>query len=232
MSKKLLMMTLVLGLVINASGCTGGEPKREEVVVKVKTENPADESVLKEEDKEDSMIAEEDLVVFQLAQESIKNYFDYEIDATDFSYEGLVGMENFWIVRLPIPDNTFQVRIAKEEEHVFNIMSYQYAYNNFREENKTFFEENVAMSDVIEYRYSKTPINEKAAKEVAEAFIASTPLADMKLKSVESFFEFKYDSSEKEYFVFEYLRTNENGLSKMISIKIDAYMKSVVEVSL
>ncbi|WBW97412.1 M56 family metallopeptidase [Oceanirhabdus sp. W0125-5] len=189
------------------------------------------------EDKSTELTSDE---AFEIASKAVKDYFDFDADKSSFDPTTIIDMGHYWILRVSNSQGSFQVRILLEDKQSFMISGSSSAAKKVEEEVKKAKNidkvDNNNYSEYIkeyyDYLYSKEPISKEESKKMAEEFIKSSPLKDMNLSfsESESFYELKYDSPEKEFYVFAYLK--DNSPQDIIFIKVNNYLKEVSELTL
>ncbi|MGY0372802.1 hypothetical protein [Clostridium sp. JNZ J1-5] len=146
---------------------------------------------------------------FKIAVKTTKNYFKLNGDESKFKLDKISDMKTYWIVFISNGKESFQVRISLQDK-------------------KPFF-----ISRNISSNYKNKPISKDASKKIADNFIKSSPLKNTKLKFLKSSYELKFNSSEKEYYVFEYVKQNKDPKNpqNLIIVKVNTFSKAVSEIS-
>lgn len=174
---------------------------------------------------------------FEIASKTVKDYFNFNADKSVFDPKYIADLGHYWIVNVRNNEGIYEVSILLEDKQPFLIKGSASPDNKLIEEFKNVKNvEDVDIREYYEYCYSKKPISKEESKNIAEAFIKSTPLKDQDLKFLESesFYELKYDSPEKEYYVFAYLKgdTDPKNPQNIVFIKINTYTREIHSVSI
>jgi hypothetical protein len=224
MNKKMnLLLSALLVTSILSVGCgqkTTDQPQVEGTAeVTIQASNVQEEEVVKD--------------ASTVAKETVQAYFhetaidDLTIEETDFT-------EDIKIINLYANNSEFykySVRVDVNDLKAFMIQS-SAASGKLRSE--AIYATGIAdpsINEVYDYKYSLTPITEEEALLIAEDFIMNSPLGEKTYTLKNTNFEYKFDSQDKEFFVFEYdLTDNEDNVSTSF-IKIDNYMQVVTEIT-
>ncbi len=175
-------------------------------------------------------INEQEKQMFIAAANMIADFFHVESNSELFTKNDILDMDDYAIINIPSDYIFFTASVSYEDNDVFNVDCGLYAFTQYMyEEIEDYSPDKIY--DYGLYKYNSEPINEYYAKRVVLDFINTTPLANTKLILENVFFEYKYDTREKEYFVFEYFYVNEQAKFEKIFIKVDNYMRKVVQIS-
>ncbi|MCY6483068.1 hypothetical protein OW763_01705 [Clostridium aestuarii] len=238
LKKKIFISMLVASMVMPLSSCgsqeqlskvDGNESIKVESSKETVAQNQNANSTKENYKKEKVEITKEE--AFKIAVKASKEYFDFKADKKKFNPDKITDMNTYWIVPISSNKGDLLVSVALESKQVFAITGSSSAWNKLKEEykrEKGIKDDKIDDKKLWEYKYSKEPVSEEESKKIAEKFIKSSPLKNKKLKYNESKYEFKFDSPEKEYYVFSY--EEEGKESKEIFIKVDTFLREVYEV--
>lgn len=231
---KLISILAIASIVFVGCSTITELPKNNTKIIEAATklENTSDNKIEIKSDISD-LTAEE---AYEIAAKTVKDYFNFDADKSAFKPENIIDMGHYWIVNVSNNEGRLDVRILLEDKKPFFIEGSSSAENKLIEEyKKSKGVKEIDMEEYLKYYYSKKPASKKESKKIAEDFIKSTPLKDLNLKFLESesFYELKYDSPEKEYFVFAYLKDDKDPKNpqNIVFIKVNTYTKEVREVS-
>jgi len=216
MIKRIFLIFIILVITLFAFGCEQANEIEEDKPIKTMVFN---EDISKDEQQ-----------FFIIGSKIIEEFFNVECESEKFLKTDIQDMEQYAIVTIPTKLFFFTVRISYDDMKVFDIDSELYAFAKFLDEKVDDYSPSNNI-DYSMYKYKKTPINEKYAKRITEDFIKDTPLANTHLMLKEVKYEYKYDSQEIEYYIFQYNYVNEEYRYDTVYIKVDTYMRKVVRIT-
>ncbi|MCK5811386.1 MAG: hypothetical protein KAG94_00680 [Clostridiales bacterium] len=237
MLKKTILLLLSISILLFFIGC--GKEQSSNLTYVAVDDNYISKQLIKNDEScemvQKSLVFEDEIdeqekQIFIAGANMIADFFHMESNSRKFTDNDIFDMGDYAIVNIPTDYIFITARISYEDLEVFLLDCELYAFTQYLYEKI----DNYSPEKINEYglyKYKQDPINELYAKRVIEEFVKETPLSNTKLILENVTFEYKYDTREKEYYTFEYFYVNEQTKFERIFIKVDAYMRKVVQIS-
>lgn len=227
MNKKMnLLLSALLVTSILSVGC--GQKTTDQAQVESTTEVTIQASDVQEEEEEE-VVKDASTV----AKAAVQSYFhetaidDLKVEETDLSEE--IKIINF--IAEDAKFYKYSVRVGLNDLEAFMIQSSAAADKLTTEAISATGNAEPSIKEVYDYKYSLTPITEEKALLIAEDFVMNSPLGQRTYTLKNTNFEYRFDSQDKEFFVFEYELTDSQDNVSTSFIKVDNYMQVVTEVT-
>lgn len=232
MNRKIVLIGMTLIVCLIGSGCNNQ-------VTNVNTSNLDSNEIVVEEVSEEADLSENEAASSEntiddqkVATLAVQQYF-HELEVDELVVESIDFSDDINLVHFLAPESEkvmYTVRVDTKDLKVFMIQDLTGMEQLEAEMIGTTGIESPTNKDIYDYKYSLTPISKEVALDIANKFLDGSPMVSKSYELVDTKFEFKFDSQDKEYFVFEYEITDVAGEKITTFVKVDNYIQTVVEI--
>ncbi len=237
MLKKIILLLLSIAILLIFIGCD--EKQSSDLIYVAVDDNYISEKLIESDECSEVIqknlvfkdeINEQEKQMFIAAANLIADFFHVESNSELFTDNDILDMGDYVVINIPSDYIFFTASVMYKNNDVFNVDCGLYAFTQYMyEEIEDYSPEKI--NEYGLYKYNNEPINKLYAKRVVFDFVATTPLANTKLILEGVTSEYKYGTREIEHYIFEYFYINEQSKFERIFIKVDTYMRKVVQIS-